>query len=121
IQSLRNASQFTDIYGECGGYMTLGTHLIDDRGKAHEMAGLLDLVTSFKAPKLTLGYRQLEALGGPMAGRWRGHEFHHSHALEERGTALFQVRDPDNGARAPMGLIKGRVSGSYAHIIAPHE
>ena len=60
---LREAAQRgVIIYGECGGYMALGEHLTDAQGKQHPMLALLPLATSFQAPKLHLGYRQLDLL-----------------------------------------------------------
>ncbi|MEL6912946.1 MAG: cobyrinate a,c-diamide synthase [Pseudomonadota bacterium] len=119
IHSLRSASEGTDIYGECGGYMVLGEALIDADGIAHGMAGLLPLVTSFEERALTLGYRSLVASHGPFAGAWRGHEFHYSKAVKEDGPPAFRATDADGEALVPMGLRAGRVSGSYAHLIAP--
>ena len=62
-QALREAASRTNskvlIYGECGGYMTLGESLTDAEGKKHPMVGLLPLETSFQHRKLHLGYRQL--------------------------------------------------------------
>ncbi|MEO1705473.1 MAG: cobyrinic acid a,c-diamide synthase, partial [Pseudomonadota bacterium] len=105
--------------------MALGETLIDRNGAAHAMAGLLPVTTSFATPKLTLGYRALRAEGGPWPGAnnlvWRGHEFHFSTAVEERGTPLFTARDADGAALPAMGLRSGNVSGSYAHLIAPHR
>ncbi|MEM7616389.1 MAG: cobyrinate a,c-diamide synthase, partial [Pseudomonadota bacterium] len=42
------------IYGECGGYMTLGEGLIDAQGTLHRMLGLLPLETSFERRKRTI-------------------------------------------------------------------
>ncbi|MEL6551342.1 MAG: cobyrinate a,c-diamide synthase [Pseudomonadota bacterium] len=119
MRSLRNAAQTTVIHGECGGYMALGEALVDADGTAHQMAGLLPLVTSFERRALHLGYRDLTARGGPFGGRWRGHEFHYSTALKKEGPPLFDARDADGQDLPPMGLRHGRVSGSYAHLIAP--
>ncbi len=69
MQSLRIASQKTDIYGECGGYMVLGEALTDANGVHHPMAGLLPLETSFATRKLHLGYRRLVPRGGPFQAR----------------------------------------------------
>jgi cobyrinic acid a,c-diamide synthase len=68
LNSLRRAK--AHIYGECGGYMTLGEALTDADGITHKMAGLLPLETSFAQRKLHLGYRHLQADHGPMRGRW---------------------------------------------------
>ena len=45
----RAAARGATIYGECGGYMTLGRGLIDAEGERHAMAGLLPVETSFAA------------------------------------------------------------------------
>ena len=117
IQSIRNASQTTDIYGECGGYMALGQGLIDAGGQRHQMAGILDLETSFADRKLHLGYRTLQATTGRFQGKWAGHEFHYARTLTAVGQPLFAATDAEGQALPPMGLIKGRVSGSFAHLI----
>ncbi|QPM89898.1 cobyrinate a,c-diamide synthase [Pseudooceanicola algae] len=119
LESLRCASENTDIYGECGGYMTLGDGLVDAHGTRHAMAGLLRLETSFASRRLHLGYRSLDAAKGPFAGRWRGHEFHYATTLSAKGEPLFAARDSEGGALSAMGLRAGRVCGSFAHLIAP--
>lgn len=117
LKSLKNASENTDIYGECGGYMVLGTSLTDAEGIHHKMAGLLGLHTSFEDRKLHLGYRDLEASAGPLAGRFKAHEFHYASTVEASGTPLFSAKNAEGVALKPMGLIEGRVAGSFAHII----
>ena len=116
-QSLRKASQTSDIYGECGGYMVLGDTLTDADGTVHTMAGLLRLDTSFAARKLHLGYRDITAAQGVMAGTWKAHEFHYATTVSARGTPLFNAADATGQALPAMGLINGRVAGSFAHII----
>lgn len=59
------AASGSQIYGECGGYMTLGETLTDADGNCHEMLGLLPLQTSFAKRKLHLGYRSVTATAGP--------------------------------------------------------
>ena len=119
LNSLRMAAQTTDIYGECGGYMTLGQRLIDADGTAHTMAGLLPLETSFAARKLHLGYRRVTATKGPFTGTWAAHEFHYATPLTARGTPLFTATDAEGVQLPDMGLCEGRVSGSFAHLICP--
>ena len=117
MQSLKYAAQTSEIYGECGGYMTLGEGLIDATGTRHAMAGLLPLETSFATRKLHLGYRRLTALDGPCQGEWAGHEFHYASTLRAEGVALFAARDAEGTTLHDMGLRIGRVSGSFAHLI----
>lgn len=107
------------IYGECGGYMVLGESLTDAEGVSHRMAGLLPVTTSFATRKLHLGYRRLTPLtNGPWGSDLAAHEFHYSTLVSE-GAAdrLFAARDPSGAELAPMGLRRGRVMGSYAHVI----
>lgn len=122
MQSLRNASHSIDIYGECGGYMLLGEQLIDAQGTAHDMAGLLPLVTSFETRKLHLGYRNLQSLSAAVPGNFYGHEFHYATTLRADGPPLFEAQDAEGAAMAPMGLMAktpgGQVCGSFAHVIA---
>ncbi|KQI73180.1 cobyrinic acid a,c-diamide synthase [Loktanella sp. 5RATIMAR09] len=115
LGSLRTTT--AQIYGECGGYMTLGDALIDADGTAHQMAGLLALETSFATRKLHLGYRHLHAASGPFDGAWNGHEFHYATTLKAEGAPLFKAADAEGTALPAMGLIQNNVSGSFAHII----
>lgn len=117
LQSLRSASETTDIYGECGGYMVLGDTLTDANGQTHPMAGLLPLATSFATRRLHLGYRHVTAGKGPFAGRWTAHEFHYATTTYARGTPLFTTTDAEGTPLPPMGLAQGRVCGSFAHLI----
>jgi cobyrinic acid a,c-diamide synthase len=117
LTSLKVAAHTTDIYGECGGYMTLGETLTDGDGIIHKMAGLLPLQTSFAKRKLHLGYRTITATQGPFVGTWTAHEFHYASTIFAKGQPLFQANDATGAQLLDMGLISGRVSGSFAHII----
>ena len=97
--------------------MVLGESLTDADGKAHEMAGLLPLQTSFAKRKLHLGYRDLNATHGPFPGRSLGHEFHYSTTIKSDGEPLFQAKNAEGHDLPPMGLRNGRVCGSFAHVI----
>lgn len=114
----RAAKADIPIYGECGGYMVLGKQIIDEKGQGFDMAGLLDVETSFKDPGLHLGYRRLTGLAGWLTGAWLGHEFHYTKTVRQSGEPLFTAKDSHGTDLGPMGLVKGRVCGSYAHLIA---
>ncbi len=107
------------IYGECGGYMALGEALIDADGTRHAMAGLLPLVTSFQTRKLSLGYRILRPLGdAPFPAALSAHEFHYSTIISESAAErLFAAETVDGKALGEIGLRRGPVMGSFAHII----
>lgn len=121
--ALRKHAETKPVHGECGGYMALGTGLVDKDGTRHEMAGLLGLVTSYEKRKFNLGYRRA-VLDHPMPGfasgtALRGHEFHYSSILEQPDPALAQVFDADGGAGAQTGSWRGNVTGTFFHLITP--
>jgi len=105
------------VYGECGGYMTMGEGLIDANGNRHQMLGLLALETSFAKRKLYLGYRTLNPQGGLWDMPLKGHEFHYATTLKANGKPLFHATDAENTDLPHMGQISGSHSGSFAHII----
>ncbi|MFQ5438114.1 MAG: cobyrinate a,c-diamide synthase, partial [Paracoccaceae bacterium] len=117
LDGLRRAAGTGRIYGECGGYMVLGETLVDADGKAHRMAGLLALETSFAKRCLNLGYRALTPLGGPWSMPLVAHEFHYASTLRASGQALFGAANAEGETLAPMGLQLNGVSGSFAHVI----
>lgn len=112
--ALQNAAA---VYGECGGYMTMGEGLVDASGVRHQMLGLLPLETSFAARKLHLGYRTLTPLGGPWPMALNAHEFHYATTLSAKGPALFVARDAENTDLGQTGLRNGTHCGSFAHVI----
>ena len=107
------------IYGECGGYMALGQTLIDANGTPHPMAGLLPVVTSFAARRRTLGYRRLTHRGGLFPAAARGHEFHYATEVSRADglPPLFEAADTAGAPLGPIGLQRGRIAGSFAHVI----
>jgi cobyrinic acid a,c-diamide synthase len=107
------------IYGECGGYMTLGETLTDAKGETHKMAGLLPLETSFATRKLHLGYRQLTSLTNHFPKTLRGHEFHYASITREgEADRLFEATTANGTPLPAMGLKRGKAMGSFAHIIS---
>ena len=120
LQSVRAAhARGVQIYAECGGLMYLAQSLTDFDGKAYPMAGLLPVATSMSGGRLTLGYREIEALADgpllPKSARARGHEFHWSiaNAPASRAQAAYAVRSQNSrleGFRAP------NLWASYIHL-----
>ena len=106
------------IYGECGGFMVLGATLTDKSGASHQMSGLLPHETRIDRPKRVLGYRRLRHDSPlPFPNLLAGHEFHYSSARKTHGTPLFSATDALGEELPPMGLVQGRIMGSYAHVI----
>jgi cobyrinic acid a,c-diamide synthase len=118
----RAAADRVTIYGECGGYMMLGSGLVDASGHRHALADLLPLVTSFAERRLHLGYREATlASSGPLgrAGQaYRGHEFHYATVVEEGpGEPLFATANAAGHRLTTSGLRSGTVLGSFVHLI----
>jgi cobyrinic acid a,c-diamide synthase len=118
----RAASRDAVVYGECGGYMTLGDGLVDADGRRHAMAGLLPLETSFAERRLHLGYRQISVRDsgplGPAGTSYRGHEFHYATVINEGGgVPLFAVADAAGRQLPAAGRRIGTVCGSFLHLI----
>ncbi|MBM3645841.1 MAG: cobyrinate a,c-diamide synthase [Alphaproteobacteria bacterium] len=119
---LRRHAQSKAVHGECGGYMALGSALIDAKGQRHQMAGLLGLVTSYETRKFRLGYRRAvlhAAIPGHGPGSaLRGHEFHYSTIVEQPDAALATVTDADGNPVPETGSRRGHVTGTFFHLIA---
>lgn len=116
------------VFGECGGYMTLGEVLTDAAGTAHAMAGLLPLATSFARRRLHLGYRTATLCDDSPLGRkgvsFRGHEFHYAVVETEdcsRADPLFETFDALRSLVFSQGLRRGSVMGSFIHLICPES
>ncbi|MCY3638438.1 MAG: cobyrinate a,c-diamide synthase [Chloroflexi bacterium] len=119
-QSIREAhARGRAIYAECGGLMYLGKALTDFDGAAHEMVGLIPARSSMSKGRLTLGYREVEALSdGALLAKGetaRGHEFHWSVADSPSSAehAAYAVRSQDGRIE---GFRAGILTASYIHI-----
>jgi cobyrinic acid a,c-diamide synthase len=86
------------------------------------MADTLPLETSFLEKRLQIGYRRVRLRGesplGPAGAGFTGHEFRYASVLAEGpGEALFDAEDACGDYRAAVGLVVGRVAGSFVHLI----
>ena len=65
MESMRRALAVdTPFYAECGGLMYLGESISDLQGTDYPMVGALPVVSSMSNSRLTLGYREVEAVCG---------------------------------------------------------
>jgi cobyrinic acid a,c-diamide synthase len=113
----RLAQRGAPIYAECGGLMALGRELVTFEGEHYAGLGLLPLVSRMGRDRLTIGYREVEAVRTSAllekGERIRGHEFHWSIA-DAPPPALAAYRLLPNG---PLeGYCVGSILGSYVHL-----
>ena len=107
------------LYAECGGLMYLGQSLTDFDGEPHGMVGLIPAKSSMSKGRLTLGYREVEALADGVllakGARVRGHEFHWSVADSPASPehATYAVRSQDGRIE---GFRRGSLWASYIHV-----
>ena len=115
------AARGTPVHGECGGYMVLGSGIVDATGTRHAMAGLLSLETSFAARRLNLGYRRARLLADSSLGRANdivlGHEFHYASTLALGDAPLVACSDASGIMLEERGARRGSVSGTFFHAI----
>ena len=121
-RALKSFAETRPVHGECGGYMVLGRGLIDKDGTRHEMTALLGLETSFATRRMHLGYRLAKLVAGmpgqEAGARLRGHEFHYATILSQPDAPLAVVQDANGAGVAETGSHRGRVTGTFFHVIA---
>ncbi|MBL4740794.1 MAG: cobyrinate a,c-diamide synthase [Sneathiella sp.] len=116
------SKQGISIYGECGGFMTLGKSITDATGTSYPMLNLLPVATSFEKPKLHLGYRNVELMAdsflGPKGRTFKAHEFHYASLTSTENThPLFSMKNALGEPLPAAGLVKSNVAGSFIHLI----
>jgi cobyrinic acid a,c-diamide synthase len=87
------------------------------------MTGLLGHATSFAKRKLHLGYRTARLLSDNVLGRTgtivRGHEFHYASIVTAGSDEPFaELSDADGRTLGKAGGRRGRVTGTFFHVIA---
>jgi cobyrinic acid a,c-diamide synthase len=106
------------IYTECGGLMYLGRNLRDFQGNNHCMVGVIPVSSRIDSPRLSLGYRTVQALGdGPFLKQGevvRGHEFHWS-VPENDADSPNAYCVLDKGRRLE-GFHRKNLLASYIHL-----
>ncbi len=112
------ARQGMPIYAECGGLMYLGRSIRDLQGNEYPMAGAIPVSSQIDSPRLSLGYRTVQALGdGPILCQGetvRGHEFHWSVLESSVGAAnAYRILEKGGGQE---GFLKKKLLASYIHL-----
>ena len=106
------------LYAECGGLMYLGRSIRDLEGNEYPMVGAIPVSSQIDSPRLSLGYRTVQALGdGPLLCQGeivRGHEFHWS-VLEKDESSPKAYCVIDKGKRRE-GFHSMNLLASYIHL-----
>lgn len=108
-------------YAECGGLMYLCESLQDLEGHLYPMAGILPTTVTM-TPRLTLGYRQAQALRNtpllPQGTILWGHEFHRSQLQQSTANPIFQMSGGNSSPVAnPLeGWGSLHLHASYVHL-----
>ena len=109
------------VHGECGGYMVLGSGLVDAQGTRHAMSGLLGLETSYAKRRMQLGYRRATLLQdspiGTKGAVIAGHEFHYATILSVDDDPLVTVTNADGDPVPEGGSRRGHATGSFFHLV----
>ena len=108
------------VYAECGGLMYLGVALRTLDGARHAMAGVVPVETAMLKTLKTLGYTEATFTGdwlwGAAGDACRGHEFHYSEIVADRGrggglAAGLSLASSPRGGRRLRGLRQGPRAG----------
>lgn len=111
LEEIRNFPGY--ILAECGGMMYLGKHILDEHGRAHEMAGLLDISTSMEQSRLSIGYREV-CINDIVL---KGHEFHYSRFTGTPAGTPTAVVYNALGEPVPSPVFyTGRLLAGYLHF-----
>jgi len=120
LASVRTAIQSgLPTYAECGGLMYLCQKIVDFQEFTWDMIGALP-TAAVMGKRLTLGYRQVEAVRDSIMLRkgaiaW-GHEFHRSHLTTQPNTPLFKVKTEKVQTSAIEGWHLPNLHASYVHL-----
>lgn len=121
-QAIKTFCETRPVHGECGGYMVMGSGLVDADGVRYAMTGLLGLETSYAARKLHLGYRKAKLIGSApghaVGATLLGHEFHYASILAQPDAVLADVEDASGAAVRETGSRRGYATGSFFHVMA---
>lgn len=112
-QDIRNfAANGGRILAECGGMMVLGHSITDESGRSWPTAGLLDMDTSIRQKKLTIGYRTL-TIGNQIL---KGHEFHYSQFSRDPAADNPTVHNARGQTIPAPVFYRQNIFASYMHF-----
>ena len=105
------------LYCECGGFMYMGTELIDLQNNHFSMAGVFPAIIVMKDRLSRLGYREATLTDNCMFGecgdRLFGHEFHYS-TIQEIDPSISTIYELQDGRKE--GYVIKNALGGYVHL-----
>ncbi|SMC81978.1 cobyrinic acid a,c-diamide synthase [Desulfocicer vacuolatum DSM 3385] len=125
-QIKEKSDQGMPVYGECGGFMYLCSHIIGmDGATQYPMTGCFPFTAVMSKKMRSLGYREIlleqDCLVGKKGDILRGHEFHYSSLEDDTLGYDGMQRIYKASARAGRnvsleGYCRSNTLGSYMHI-----
>jgi cobyrinic acid a,c-diamide synthase len=113
-----SAERGMPVYAECGGLMYLGRNIRDLEGNEYPMVGAIPVSSQIDSPRLSLGYRTVQALGdGPVLRQGeivRGHEFHWS--VPEKNADSPNAYSVIDKGKYREGFHMRNLLASYIHL-----
>ena len=115
----------TPIYAECGGLMYLTERMVlkkgwqgSDREHSSAMCGVFSGETRMPAKRVVSYVEGTSSPDSPMGpASFRGHEFHYSEVVLEKGTRFAYTLSRGVGIRDNLdGAVSGNTLGSYTHL-----
>jgi cobyrinic acid a,c-diamide synthase len=105
------------LYCECGGFMYMGTELIDLQNNHFPMAGVFPATIVMKDRLNRLGYREATLIDDCMFGecgdRLFGHEFHYS-TIQQIDPSISTIYELQDGRKE--GYVIKNALGGYLHL-----
>ncbi|WP_053958701.1 cobyrinate a,c-diamide synthase [Sulfobacillus thermosulfidooxidans] len=105
---------------ECGGYMFLSQHIVDQSGEHHPMVGLIPHRVLMQKQLQAVGYRKITMLSQthfPEGTVFRGHEFHYSCSVFSDSSPAYKLEGRTGEQLA--GYASANVLAGYAHLYFP--
>nr|WP_295928802.1 cobyrinate a,c-diamide synthase [uncultured Dyadobacter sp.] len=100
-------------FAECGGLMYLGKSITDHHGDCFEMTDVLNVRTSLKQTRMTLGYRRMNWNGLEI----NGHEFHYSTLADDGAATEPALFSNAKGVPVDTSLFRAQNTfATYAHF-----
>ena len=111
------------IYAECGGFMYLCSRIVDFKGNAYDMVGIIPAICKMNDKLQTVGYVKARAVKDNILCKKdefiKGHEFHFSSmeiSSDEPFSWAFEFEKSRNNSKYLSGFSYDNILASYLHV-----